>query len=61
LNVPIDVTVTIAVLDSVVLIVRELGDTERLKSGGIAITFRVTMTHAFLGGDEVSLPVTFKV
>jgi hypothetical protein len=60
LNAPIDVTVTIAVLDCVVLIVREFGETETLKSGGIVITFRVTMTHFVIGGDDVSVPVMFK-
>jgi hypothetical protein len=45
LNVPIEVTVTIAFLDSVVLIVRELGDTPTAKSAGAITTFRVTTTH----------------
>jgi hypothetical protein len=56
-----EVTVTIAVLDSVTLIVREFGDTQTLKSAGLCITLRVTMTQSVLGGEEVSLPVTFNV
>jgi hypothetical protein len=59
LNESMEVTVTIAVLDSVTLIVREFGDTQTPKSGRGAITFRVTMIHFFIGGDDVSVPVMF--
>jgi len=59
LNNPIDVTVTMAVLDSVVLIVREFGETEISKSASARVTMRVTRTHFTTGGVDVSCPVTF--
>lgn len=59
LNIPMDVTVTIAVLDSVVSMVRESGETEISKSGRAIVTFRVTRAHFTIGGVEGSRPVTF--
>lgn len=49
---------TIAVLDSVVLIVRELGETESWKSAGAIVTFSVTTTH-FTRDGLTLVPVTF--
>jgi hypothetical protein len=51
------VTVTIAVLDSVALIVRWSGKTEIWKSDGAIVTFRVTRTDFTIGGVDVSVPV----
>ena len=59
LNIPMDVTVTIAVLDSVVSMVRESGETEISKSGSAIVTSTVTRTHFTIGGVEGSRPVTF--
>jgi NaMN:DMB phosphoribosyltransferase len=55
-----EVTVTIAVLDSVTLIVREFGDTQTLKSAGASVTFNVTRVHLMIAGLDVSVPVTFR-
>ena len=58
LNVAIEVTVTMAVLHSVTLIVREFGETDIPKSEGRPITIKVTRTHLGVrdvdnGGDPV--------
>ena len=59
LNKPIEDTVTIAVLDSVVLIVRETGETETAKSAGAIVTIKVTSTDFTIGGLDGSVPVMF--
>jgi len=59
LNIPMEVTVTIAFLDSVTLMVREFGATEILKSAAAIVTLSVTWTHFSIGGLDGSRTVIF--
>ena len=61
LKVPIEVTVTIAVFDSVTLIVREFGETDIPKSAGRRTTTKVTRAHfGTRPVDEGGNPVTLR-
>jgi hypothetical protein len=59
LNDPMESSVTIAVLDSVLLILREVGETEIVKSSRAFVTVRFARADFTIGGVDVSRPVKF--